>query len=134
MDISKYTAFFHDGSIIDIQHIGGKIEFSMASAEMNEEDIKDDVVLSRDDSIQGKLHVEGIKCIKINNEQYLELIEKIYDEGEIFDLEITKNSIELSINRVNFPPKSKVNEFSTIQIEAEKIWWENIPNLQNPSW
>ena len=37
-DIGKYAAFFHDGSIIDINHIGNKMVISMASAEMDEED------------------------------------------------------------------------------------------------
>ena len=130
MNISNYTAFFHDGSIMDIRHIGDKVEFFMASAEMDEEDIKDDIVLSKDDSIQGKLHVEGITSVVIDKQPFLGKITKKYDNGKIFDFEITNNSIELSINWINFPPKPEVNEFSVIKIEAKKIWWENIPDLE----
>lgn len=129
MNISKYTAFFHDGSIFDIQHVKDKIEFSMASAEMDEEDVEDDIALSQDDQIQGKLYIEGIKNIKINDKLFLGVLKKIYDNGRIFDFEITKNSVELSIDWVNFPPKSEANEFSVIEIEAEKIYWANIPDL-----
>ena len=130
MNISNYAAFFHDGSIMDIQHMGDKVEFSMASAEMDEEDINDDVVLSKDDSIQGKLHVEGIKNIIIDKQPFLGKISKNHDNGKIFDFEITENYIELSIIWINFPPKPAMNEFSIIKVEAEKIWWENIPDLE----
>jgi hypothetical protein len=129
VDISKYTAFFHDGSIMDIQHIKNKIEISMASAEMDEEDVKDDNILSKDDSIQGKLHIEGIKSIEISGKPFSGIIQKLYDNGRIFDFVIMNNFVELLIDWVNFPPKPEINEFSIIKIEAEKIWWENIPNL-----
>lgn len=131
MNISNYAAFFHDGSIMDIQHVGNTVEFSMASAEMDEEDITDDVVLSRDGSIQGKLHVEEITNIIIDKHSFFGKITKTYDNGKIFDFEITKNCIELSIDWVNFPPKPAINEFSIIKIEAKKIWWENIPDLSD---
>lgn len=131
MNISKYAAFFHDGSIVDIHHMGDKIEFSMASAEMDQEDNKDNIALSRDDSIQGKLHVEGVKCTTIGGKPFLGTLKKDYDSGKIFDFEITENSVELSIDWVNFPPKPDINEFSIIKIEAERIWWENIPDLKN---
>jgi hypothetical protein len=120
---------FFNGSVMDIQHTEDKIELSMASAEMDLEDIENDIILSKDDSIQGKLHIEGVKNIKIDEKPFLGIIKKTYDNGKIFDFEITRNSVELSIDWVNFPPKPEVNEFSVIKIEAEKIWWENIPNL-----
>lgn len=131
MNISKYTAFFHDGSIINIQHFEDEIVFSMASAEMDEEDIGEDIILSKDDSIHGKLHIKRIRNIKVNKELFLGDIQMNYDYGKIFDLEIKQNSVELSIDWVNFPPKPQVNEFSVIHIEAEKVWWENIPNLED---
>jgi hypothetical protein len=57
-----------------------------------------------------------------------------YDSGNIFNLEIKKNKVEIAFSWVNFPPKPSVNDFSTIEIEAEKIWWENIPDLADPFW
>lgn len=76
MIISKYAAFFHDGSVINIQHSGDRIEFSMASAEMDEEDIKDNITLSKDDSIQGKLHLKGIRNIIIDGKPFLGILKK----------------------------------------------------------
>ena len=62
-DIRKYVDFFHDGSITDINHFGNKMTISMESAEMDEEDVKGDIILGKDDRIRGKLHIEGIQCI-----------------------------------------------------------------------
>jgi hypothetical protein len=131
MNIKKYTSFFHDGSVLDIQHVNDKMILSMESAEMDKDDIKDDITLSKDDRIRGKLHIEKIKRIKLNKKLFLGTIKKTYDDGGIFDFEIKKNSVELSIDWVNFPPKTEVNDFSVIKIEAEKIWWENIPDLED---
>lgn len=128
IDINKYADLFHDGSIIDIDHIDNKMTIFMESAEVDEEDIKDDITLAKDDRIRGKLHIEEIKSITINNKSYLEIVKKIYDEGGIVNFEITKNSVLLSIDWVNFPPNQKINEFSVIKVEAEKIWWENSPD------
>lgn len=127
MDISKNTAAFHDGSIIAINHSKDHAIVLMESAEMDEEDVKDDVMLSRDNRIRGKLHIEGIRNIQINNKPFLNKIKKEYDDGGIFSFEIAKNFVKLSIDWVNFPPKPQVNEFSVLKIEAEKIWWENTP-------
>jgi hypothetical protein len=131
MNISYYTAFFHDGSIINIQHKKNVIKFYMASAEMDEEDIKDDLKLSYDDSIRGILHIEEVESITINGEIFLGKLNMNYENGRIFDFEITDKSVEFSIDWVDFPPKPEVNEFSVIQIEAKKIWWENIPDLKD---
>lgn len=130
MNISKYAGFFHDGSIIDIQHRGNKIKFFMVSAEMDEEDVKDDITLSKDNNIQGKLHIEGVKSILIGNKPFLGILKKIHDDGDILDFEITKNSLKLFIRWINFSLKLEVSEFSSIKIKAKKIWWENIPDLE----
>lgn len=129
MNILKCAAFFHDGLIIDIQHLEDIIEFSMVSAEIDEEDIRDDMILFRDRSIQGKLYCEGILSIKINEKPFLGKLRKTYDRGKIFDFEIADDFVELSIDWANITSGPEMNEFSVIQIEARKIWWENIPDL-----
>ena len=131
MDISKYTAYFHDGSLFHVLHKGNKMELSMSSAEMDEEDVGKSIVLSRDNCIQGKLHLEGIKQIKINESLVENELKLLYDNGKIFDFEVSKNSIKLDIIWIDYPPKPEIDEFSTIEIEAEKIWWETIPNLES---
>mgnify|MGYP000594282984 CR=1 FL=1 len=130
VDINKYIDFFHDGSIVGIDHIGKTMIISMESAEIDREDVHNDMILARDDRIRGKLHIEKIKSIKINNKPYLRLMEKMYDDGGIVNFELTKNSVMLTIDWVNFPPNPKISEFSVIKIRAEKIWWENMPHLE----
>lgn len=102
----------------------------MESAEMDEEDIKDDIVLSRDDRIRGKLHIEGTKHIKENNQPYTDILRMKYEDAEIFHFEVNQNKVELQVKWCSYPPKPSIEDFSTIEIEAEKIWWENTPNQE----
>ena len=101
----------------------------MESAEMDKEDLTDDILLSNDDSIKGKLYINGIHSITINKEPFVGILKKTYDHGSIFELSIKKKSIELCVEWVDFPPKPRRTDFSVIKIKAEKIYWNNIPNL-----
>ena|SRR5689334_12483140 len=130
MNISKYSAFFHDGSLMDIKHVNNIIELSMSSAEVDEEeDIKGGIPLSKDNCIQGKLHVEGVKMLKISNKLIQGKFKKIYDNGSIINFQIIDPFVRLAIDWNNYPPNPPIDEFEIILIEAEKIWWENIPDL-----
>jgi len=131
MDISEYTDFFHDGSLIDIVHKNDKIELSMCSAEMDEADLKEPIELSKSECIAGKLHIEGIKSIKIGATPLKGFLKKEYDDGQIFDFEIIGNTVSLAIQWVNYPRKPEVDFFSVITIEGQKIYWENIPDLED---
>jgi hypothetical protein len=128
---AKYTAYFHDGILFDIKHYGNRIEILMSSAEMDPEDMKDDILLSKDDSIDGCLHIEDVIDVKISNHKDLEDLFKTYDHGIILDFDIENGKIELGILWSNFHPKPQTNDFSVIEIEAKKIWWENIPHLRD---
>jgi hypothetical protein len=66
--IEYYSQFFHDGAIVSIEHHHNNMEISMESAQMDSEDLKDDIKLSKDDCIRGKLHLENIKTISIDLE------------------------------------------------------------------
>jgi len=135
--IEYYAPFFHDGSIIAIEHHHNNMEISMQSAQMDIEDLKDDTKLSEHDRIKGKLHLENIKTIIIDEIPYFGILQMSYDEGGIFCFIVDKQMVELQIIWENFPPKPDVaadDEFSTIKIAAEKIWWENIPDLFDPFW
>ena len=131
MDISKYTAFFHDGSLIEIEHKNNKIELALSSAEMDEDDLKEPIELSNDDCIQGKLHIEGIKRVIVDDKLLDKPLKKEYDDGQIFDFEIDNNTVTLAIQWVNYPRKPETDAFSVITIEGEKVYWENIPNLED---
>jgi len=127
----KYTPYFHDGLLINIKQIENSIEILMYSAEMDPEDMLDNIPLANDNSIKGKLHLENVINIKVSNSVQINDLLKIYDNGTILDFEFNDNKVELGILWTNFRPKSPTNDFSIIEIVAEKIWWENIPNLDN---
>ena len=130
MKLQNYTSFFHDGSIFEIAQHDNKMIIFMESAEMDEEDIIDDAILTKFDRIRGKLHMEGIKHIKENGEPYLGVFKMKNQDAEIFHFAFSKNQIELQIIWNSLPPQMK-EHFSTVEIEAEKIWWENIPDLSD---
>ena len=52
--ISKYTAYFHDGSLVAIEYGKNNTELTLTleSAEVDPEDIKDPIPLSKDDRIK----------------------------------------------------------------------------------
>ena len=116
---------------MDIQHKKDKIEFSMASAEMDKEDLKDNIVLSENNRIKGKLHIEGIKSVRENNKPYSDIFKMRYEDAEIFHFEVHQNKVEFQIKWNSYPATPKIKDFSIIEIEAKKIWWENIPGLEN---
>jgi len=134
MNIEHYTSYFHDGSIIEIKHSGNKIEILMESAEITEEDIQDNILLSKRNTIKGKLHLQRIKSIKENDRVFPKIFEMKSEDAEISHFKIIKNKILFHIIWDSYPPNPPIHEFSTIEIEAEKIWWENIPDLVNPYW
>ena len=132
--IQKYTAYFHDGAVIDIQHTDNEIVFSLESAEMDRSDMCDELQLSERNTMKGKLHIKKLKSIKINNLVISERLKLNYDSANIFDLEIEENLVKLAVSWENFPPKPHVNDFYSIEIMAGEIWWENIADLYDPFW
>ena len=142
---SKYIDYFHDGGLISIKHEKDSMDISMDSAEVDpEEDIEDDIPLGElyvdrklpeEDkmiAIKGTLHIKGIQSIHINDELFLGILSDFsnqYDSGGIFDFCWYDDGIELDIKWHDYPPKPRINDFSTIIIRADEITWEYIPDL-----
>ena len=76
---------------------------------------------------------KDVQWIKVAGIENAEMLWKDYDNGEILDLEIDDNKVFLLIEWKNWPPKPRLrtNDVSKIEIEAEKIYWENIPDLSD---
>jgi hypothetical protein len=129
MKISQYTSFFHDGEIIDIRQNGEKIEISMKSAEIDPNCV-DDLQLTKDNRLTGILHIDGVKCIINNGEEFHEKIKMLLPNNDILHLKIKDNLVVCEIGWWRLEPFQ--NDFSCFEISAEKIWWENIPDLFNP--
>lgn len=126
MDIIKYTDWFHDGSLFNIEHSGREIVFSIMSAEIDPSDIDDTRILSKNSRIRGKLHIDYVQNIEVSKKKFSGILKKEHDLGTIFDLEIGTNFVKISIDWTDFPPRPPINFFSTIRITGEKIWWEPI--------
>jgi hypothetical protein len=56
-----------------------------------------------------------------------------YDEGNIYSFDIKENKLQLVISWINHSPKIyEETDFFRIEIEADRIYWENILDLVNP--
>jgi len=132
MDIAKYDGYFHDGLIYNIDHHKNEVIITMESSEITDNDIEQQIALSKHHTIAGKLHIENIKTIDIDERLFQERLYKIYDYGEIFYLDIKKKHVTIEVTWVNLADKNietGETDLITIDIEAEKIWWENLPEM-----
>lgn len=125
MDITKYTGYFHDGSLLEIDARGNHIILSLESAEIDPMEIGNVKVLSKSNTLFGKLHLKNVKEVRVNQKPHASALYKTYDDGEILDLEVHPGEIFLLIQWTNFPPKPKTTDVSRIEVQAEEIYWEN---------
>ena len=130
--ISKYTSYFHDGSLVAIEYGKNDTELTltMESAEVDPEDINDPIRLSTEDRIKGKLHLNGISSICINDEKLSSPLKMNYDDGNIFHFKIREDEVLLQIIWTNYSPRNNDEAFSTITIAVENVCWENIYDLE----
>ena len=136
MDIQKYAGYFHDGSVHNIKHQGDIIYFSLESAELLSEwkwD-REKFPLSKRESISGKLHVRLIKNIYYDAKPFHSLLKMIYENGELFELNLREGKVQLLIKWKQYFPKKLQTDIHNIEIEAEKIYWENIPTAYDALW
>jgi hypothetical protein len=134
--INKYAGYFHDGSIREIKHEKDSIIILIESAQLLPEwhwDRKK-IPLSKRDTITGRLHLSHIKNIKKNDELFNETFKMIYDHCDIFDLEIDEYRLKMLLTWVQYVPTRQQTDMLSIEIEAEKIYWENIPTLFDDYW
>jgi len=129
LDITKYIGYFHDGYLLDINNLGNSIYLSLESSKIDPNEIENKEILSKSNTLIGKLCLKNVKTIKVDDKPYKDVLLKVYDNGEILDLEVYPGKVSLLIEWVNFPPKPRTSDVSQIEIEAEEIYWENIPTL-----
>lgn len=129
MNIKKYVGYFHDGNLININHHGNIVELFIESSQIEENEIDNKETLSKTSTLKGILYLINVKNIKLEDKKYEGILTKIYDDGEILDLEIQGNKILLLVEWKNFPPKVRTSDVSKIEIEADEIYWKNIPTL-----
>lgn len=127
--ISKYE--FHDGCLFGILQKGSTVELLMESAELHQEDLEEDnLQLSKRNTLIGKLHLNAVANITVNNLPTKLLIPKS-KLATILSFEINDNLLHIDLVW-NIP--FGTTDLEEIEIYAETIWWENIPTLESPRW
>ena len=127
MNILNYTAFFHDGNLIDIKHFGNNIDLFLESAEISANDLQETVALSEENTLRGILHVRNVQKVHVNGTTIHNHLSMNYQDGEILHLKIDDNKVSLLVEWKNFPPKGQANDVSRIEIEPIEITWESFP-------
>ncbi len=103
----------------------------MSSAEVNSLEIEKNLILSKDHRIRGIFHLNNVQNIHLTGDYKLENLFDVFYLGTVFDFEIKNKTVELGVLWENYPPKQHTNEFTTIVIKADCIWWENTPDLKH---
>jgi hypothetical protein len=136
MLINKYVNYFHDGAIRAVQHANNVIVLFMESAQLLPEWNRDKILLSKRETIAGKLCLKEIKNISVDGAPFLRdfKVEAPYDMAGIFDFDIHSNKVKLLIWWQKHPPKPVDSDIFEYVIEAEEIYWENIPTLFDAYW
>ncbi len=128
MDIKKCAGYFHDGTLIGIKQKTKTLELFLESCQITSDEFMSEQFLSKDKTLKGKLCFIGVKNINVDDKEYKGILQMEYDDGEILHLEIDNNKVLLLIEWKNFPPKPRTRDVGKIEIEAEKIWLENMPD------
>lgn len=125
MDIARYTSYFHDGEISEITHTKNNIEMVLKSAEVDPT-IVNDIPLSKDNRIQGKLHIMGIDTILNNGHEFKKKLHLILPDNDLLHLKIKENTVLCEIGWRG----ARLGEidFSDLEIHAAHVWWENLPD------
>ena len=132
MNIALHTSEFHDGSIFSVDQTDDQLVIFMESAEIDSDEVRD-ILLTNDNRLRGKLHIEGIQNIKENGAQVFRFPIGDYKKSEIKHLKILNSKVILEIlwTEVSDPTETG---YSSLEIEADKVWWENRADLPNPFW
>ena len=124
MDIKKYSPYFHDGSIKNINLIGNEIVITMYSAQLDVHENEDNISLSRFNEIRGRLHLLNCKRVLINNVLSSNYPKREY--GKILDLEFLPKCIVLN---VSWRFKGKRDIYEGFIFESPDYYFENLPYL-----
>lgn len=128
---SKYKSFFHDGEILAVNSENQDLIFSIVSPEVLEEDIvEEDLHLLSNQRFQGKLHIKNVKSLAIDGILQEKTLHISADMVDIFHCDISHKMVTFHLLLSDIPLTGPISEI-TLEINGAKIWWENIPNLED---
>lgn len=129
MNFLSYTAYFHDGSLIDIKHVGDCIGLILESSEIDPSALQEAIILSKKNTMKGELCIMNVKKIFINDDPIHDHLKMKYPDAEILNLEVCDTKVSLLVEWKNSPPKGQPNDVSHIEIGAEEIYWRKMKNF-----
>lgn len=134
--IEDYASYFHDGSIRDIRHWKNVMVLSMESAQLRQEWNNDGIILSKRETLTGKLHIKGINIIKQNEIVFPNILKKMdsFEKASIYRFDIKGNKILLLFWWIKYFPAREESDMFEYEINAEEVYWENIPTLFDDYW
>ena len=125
----KYVSFFHDGSLLDVNQTDNKIDLNLESAELRPEWNFDRIPLSKNNTLKGILHLEGVTQISENG-IHIKQFRKLYETNDISSMRIYHNKlIVLILWIVQEGLRWKYSDLYTYDFSIKSFYWENIPNL-----
>jgi hypothetical protein len=81
MDISKYTDYFHDGYVNNIQHVKNNLLIYLESAVIEDiSQIQDKEFISDSHTFKGTLNLYNIKKIVLGGKRYESVLHMEYDD------------------------------------------------------
>ena len=121
--LAKYSSYFHNGKITNILRFGGHINVLLSSSKINPIIMPDNISLSLDNTIEGRLHFEKLQAFNIDGKPCADIFEMAYDLGKIVSLELEEGRCCLQVIWENNPPKPQVEILANIEIKANYICW-----------
>lgn len=122
--LEKFCDFFHDGNITNIGFEPTEININMKSAFIDQDEFEEKIPLNKDSCLEGVLKISVPKKIIENGIDITDISKKTYDHGNIFDLEIKKNTLSLSVEWIDFTDESFVDKgFSTYEVIFKSYEW-----------
>lgn len=126
-NIAPFQSYFHDGSMMKINHGTTDLDIFIESAEICHE-IDRSMTLSKDRRIRGVLHLKNVLSIFIDRQPFKGKLKMLADEAGILNFQIHENRVCLFVEWINYSHQKKgVVKFSDIMINVDHVFWENNP-------
>ncbi|MDP1834320.1 MAG: hypothetical protein Q8K75_00175 [Chlamydiales bacterium] len=130
IEIAAYAGYFHDGRLNDLIRENGDLILVIESAQIDPNEITQNVPLSNRSTLRGKLILEKLKRAHIEGDAACGLA-KIGLYGNIIDLSIAQTSVELAL-AWKYCGDKRLEYFVNLLLEAENVYWKYDANILDP--
>ncbi|MBF5058913.1 hypothetical protein [Candidatus Neptunochlamydia vexilliferae] len=125
VDIRKYLEFFERGEILGVIYKGDKVFLTLESSYINPKAVDNRTILSKNCTLRGKLVLQRVESYCLDNKKTQPPKKQLFAGGKIVKLELKQTVAEIVFEYKEQSIKKRV----AVKIEAQKIYWENLPTL-----